>query len=161
MLKRLSSFSGGLGLLLVGLIPEASASLTLTAQNLVYDTQQNLIWQACPQGQTLNNMRCEGTPSLLSWHQAMQPVNMASHSASWHLPTQVELINYLKQWHQQQQNGPLFANTILSKNYPGFYWTSTLGNGYQTGAWGVYANTQSARFYFRKTTGWVLLVKQV
>lgn len=143
--------------------PISHATLIMQDSEVV-DTKQKLVWQLCPEGLVPQKTNCTGQIKQFSWHQATQYAFAADQAIKWRLPTKQELITYLKQVVSlekvnQSKTVTLPTSTLINSTYPSFYWTKTQGNGYQSGAWGVHAATQSGRFYFRKKTGWLLLVR--
>ncbi|BBP44136.1 DUF1566 domain-containing protein [Thiosulfativibrio zosterae] len=139
-----------------------NGELSLLKDGVIKDEQQQLLWQACPWGQTWQDSQCKGSRQALDWTEAMRLSNEQTNQTDWRLPTQPELKNFLKAAASQAKINSWYRYLIKTEpgEQPNFYWSSTIGNGYQTGAWGIQADTQSGHFYFRSTPGWVLMVKQ-
>lgn len=127
----------------------------------IIDTQQQLVWQVCPVGQTWQATTCAGKRQTYSWTEALSIAQSLFPASEWRLPTQTELKHFLKANTGENAPAPWFIKPSATANAtdPDFYWTSSVGNGYQTGAWAIQANSQTAHFYYRQTKGWVLLVR--
>ena len=138
-----------------------NSELNLLKDGVIKDVQQNLLWQACHWGQTWQDSQCKGSRQGLNWTEAMQLFDETANPKGWRLPTLPELKTFLKAAASQTTLNAEYRYLIKTEpgEQPNFYWSSTIGNGYQTGAWGVQADNQSGHFYYRSTPGWVLMVK--
>ncbi len=96
------------------------------ADGTVTDTQSNLMWQRCSAGQRWAAGHCSGTPSLLSWAQALALAKSLNQSGTafyndWRLPQIHELAGIA----ERQCRNPRVNLTVFPETPSADYWSFT------------------------------------
>lgn len=94
-----------------------------SAGSEILDKQTKLIWQRCSIGQTWDGQTCIGTPTKLTWDQALIKANALKNG--YRLPNIKELQSLVEEsCHEPAINEKIFPNTNSSRATAA-YWTSS------------------------------------
>ncbi|MGE8644042.1 DUF1566 domain-containing protein [Acinetobacter vivianii] len=119
-----------------------------SAGSEILDKQTKLIWQRCSIGQTWDGQSCTGTPSKLTWDQALIKANALKNG--YRLPNIKELQSLVEEsCHEPAINKTIFPNTSSSRAIAAYWTSSPIPDG--NNVWVVDFNNGST--YFPDKTG--------
>ncbi|QCZ94397.1 Lcl C-terminal domain-containing protein [Salinimonas iocasae] len=105
------------------------------AQDEVRDTQTNLVWKRCAQGQTWDGTTCTGDAQPMSWQEALESAQQQDDKdqQGWRVPNIKELASVT----ERQCVRPAINQTVFPGTPQDDFWTSTPSVSDPDGAWVV------------------------
>lgn len=109
----------------------------------ITDPRSGLIWQKCSIGQTWKGSSCVGEASSMNWATAMEMAksNRFLNKNTWRVPTKAELMAVVGHGEACEDVKPVASSAlavpVTSDGYLGVFWTSTLNEASNSGAWDV------------------------
>jgi hypothetical protein len=119
----------------------------------VFDTQTNLTWKRCAEGQTYRSGQCEGTALKWGWDESVAKFGV--EGGGWRLPNIDELTSIVeKRCQTPAVNLQVFHNTS-----PDWFWSGSLYATVSANAWVVYFDSGYASYGARYGLDSVRLVR--
>jgi tetratricopeptide (TPR) repeat protein len=107
------------------------------------DKSTGLMWQRFSVGQTWDGEACVGSPTVMSWYDAIKLVSNFAGYSDWRLPTKEELM----------------AIMSVSNNWKGTYWSSSPNANVSSSAWVVNFDYGDSGDYYKGNDNFVRLVR--
>lgn len=123
------------------------------AAGTVFDTQTNLTWKRCAEGQTYKAGRCEGEAGNWKWDGAVAKFGV--EGSGWRLPNIDELTSII----EKRCEFPSMNLQVFHIPPSDWFWSGSLYADYSYNAWSANFNSGLLNNYSRKSDGYVRLVR--
>jgi hypothetical protein len=118
------------------------SAYTLYGNGIVVDNRTGLHWKRCTEGMTWNGSTCAGTPTSLTWTQALALAE--SHSFVGHVDWRLPSIKELKSLVETCRVDPSINDTVFAGTPSTWVWSGSPDASFSSNAWPVYFRFGSA-----------------